>query len=228
MIKGDVLKKLNIENVCMKRRGQETIIPVSVCALYSQYWYVLSAESLFDSMDLSLLFENNLITLSVLCEPIEYENIQCYKVVFTNELPEELHRHITEYLSLENRLERRKEERYDVGIKSQAWKAFGFKNPLQKVYLDKHYVMDCAIVNVSVHGALIIAQKSSLIPRESVITLCMAFKDPQETILEKALVVSMDCPAPKLFKYSLNLVSPGIAWKERIAHYIDFLYLNEN
>ena len=88
--------------------------------------------------------------------------------------------------------------------------------------------MDCAIVNVSVHGALIIAQKNSLIPKESVITLCMAFKDPQETILEKALVVSMDCPAPKLFKYSLNLVSPGIAWKERIAHYIDFLYLNEN
>ena len=42
-----------------------------------------------------------------------------------------------------------------------------------------------------------------------------------ETILEKALVVSMDCPGEKLFRYSLNLISPGIAWKERIASYAD-------
>lgn len=221
MIKGDVAKKLGIDNISVKRSGQESIIPVSLCALFFDCWYVISQEILAGSMLLSFRWRDNAVAIPVRCEPVEYEDMQCCRVSFCGRLPEGLERGIMQYLSLENRLDRRKEERYDVGIKNKAWQRFGFKVPLQKLYLNKHFLAECAVVNVSVHGALVIALKGSPVPRESVVTLCMNFVNPQETVIENALVVGMDCPGEKLFRYSLNLISPGIAWKERIASYAD-------
>lgn len=214
---GDVLKFLEIENVFFDFQTGKTAA-LQIEKIDNKKWIVFSSDLLIPMGIINIQTNMQEYRLKCFTKPIT-NDIGEYEIELYDSLPQTLSLKIEEYNNLVNSSERRKEERYDVGLTK--WQEFKLQTPDQRLYYNKTNAIKCLINNVSVHGCLVTGESSKLKISQDIVKMAIRFNDPGEIILQSAVICRIVQKTPQLFRYSLNFIEPlALSWQKRIEDYV--------
>ena len=153
-------------------------------------WTALCHEKLNNEGILTVQCEDNNFELRVKCKSNEIESSHYVTFTFLEGMPETLKNNIIKYTTIRESLEKRSEDRFEVGLKLT--EDFGLARRSQIMYTDSKEQIRCIINNVSMSGALITAEYAKVAAGKNIVTLIVEFRDPIETLALKASIVRID------------------------------------
>lgn len=216
----DVLKFLEITNCYFKYSDSAETIIIKPIIIDVSFWIVMAANNIPQGGKL-VIHTDEIYALDVETEPYMFEDDDTtyVKLCFTQQIPEELQSRITKYTILRQFSEKRKEERYDIGLAN--WELFGLEKAEQKLFHNKNSSIKCIISNISVHGALVTGKAAYIRIGENVAKLYCTFNNPIDTIMQSALIVRIDKKTSQLYRYSLRFIEPvSLGWQGRFNSYV--------
>ena len=140
-----------------------------------------------------------------------------YEFMLTEPFIASVQAKIDAYVQREDALEKRKEERFDVGLEHYA--RFGLNSAEQHVFYNTHR-FPCFLKNISLHGAQIISTKIPKITAKQFVSLYLQLEKPTETLVQQALVLRIDAQTHEFNAYSLQIFDPEPIWKNRLHAFI--------
>lgn len=209
----DMLQFLGIDSVFFDfDNGMQTLLRPE--KINGSEWICITNTELSSFGKIKLQMNDSTYVFKIMTELLD-SFIHEYKITFLEKLPEPLAAKLEEYNKLVNSIERRKEERFDIGLKH--WQDFNLKSADQMIYFHNNNSLKCIFNNVSVHGAMITGESSELKPNEDVIKLSVIFADIDEAIMQPAVICRISHKSKELFCYSLKFLEPlSLAWQKQI------------
>lgn len=213
----DILKFLGIESLVFEYENGKT------SSLVLEYFTDENDFAVFSSLPLS---ENGKVRIETFgrnlifdCETSEIRNsLGEYKITFSEPLPKAILEKIAEYRALKIIAEKRREERFEVGLKKTD--DFFLARPDQYLIYLKDRKIRCILNNVSFHGALITGETSALKINENIVQLAVRFVNPIETVLQPAVVARIELCTKELARYSLKFIEPfSTSWQQRVENF---------
>ena len=137
---------------------------------------------------------------------------------------------ISEVEEQANEWNKRKEERYEIGLDEKKIEAIGFKSPEQIVVTDKTQ-LPCVINNISFSGAKITTMEGHFF-KDKKICLYLSFRNPIEQI--PLISVIRNCYIKNTSEnknvtiISMEHEEPSYEYKKRIDNYIKYLQGGKN
>ncbi len=216
IIATDGLLFLDIKETFFQNQNGEQAI-LRVLCVETDRWLAASSSPLDQNGTLKLVTTKDIFTFPCKTEKMNFEQFSnCYLVCFTQSLPENL---VKEILFLKKTIRvssRRKEERFTIGVTN--YKKFGFSNPCQFFKL-KERKFQCFMNNISVHGAMITVSKTGIQNGERIL-LMFTLVEPEERILQPAIVVNVKALSLEYCQMSLSFTAPvSFLWQKRILEY---------
>lgn len=144
-----------------------------------------------------------------------FDKYNVYKLYLVSSLPEDLSLKIKDlnYISAES--EKRKEERYEIGLEN--WEKFGLLKPECCIQVHGEKIK-CVISNASIHGVLLIGSRSFITIGQPVVFTCQFHL--LHKISQQAVLVTSENLTKSYFKYALQFIDPvSIYWKKQIITY---------
>lgn len=225
----DILNFLSIDNVYLQS-NKETY-RCFILKIKGDFWIVSTeTDCVTEKITLKINTNNNIIKLEAELDSfIEETEINSFifalKILKDDNLDETKKTFFDKLNELENKhieWNKRKEERYEIGINEKKCKLFSLKSLEQKIVFE-NIQLPCLINNISYSGAKITTFESDFY-KEKKIILCLSFIQPIEQI---QLVATIKNTSLKILDnkqtisiLSLNFDSPSLSFKERLSNYI--------
>lgn len=221
----DILEKLKIENVFLTG---ETNAFCTVLEIEGNKWVVSTDKNFYtDSAVLNIKVEGEYMEIPVKVDGIESG---LYRLLLSS--PQSSGHQFSQLMQRINELEKnheiwekRKEERFNIGIKKS--EDFLLSKPEQTIVYDKKE-LPCLVNNVSFSGANIttVSFSGSEFRRGAEVFLVLKFNSPIERIILKANIQSVAVKSShenarlKFALLSMQIINPPLAYKERINAFI--------
>lgn len=212
-IKNEICKYLNISNLFLELPTSVTVIVIPE-KINEDVLTINSSVHLENKGILKIELKTGEL-YSIACDiqkVIEKNNnYNCY---FLCSLPESIKIQINQLNNISEIRNKRTEIRYDVGINK--WEDFGLTHP-ECLFFNKNMPVKCLISNASVHGLLLIGQRSSIKIGEMAIFSCASKEGP---IKIQAVLVKSNNLTTTYFSYGFRLLEPlPINWLKLIKDY---------
>jgi len=145
----------------------------------------------------------------------------CMTFIFKERLPEDIARQIMKVKRISIGSGKRSEQRFEVGLKDGRWRKFGLSSP--SVVLSSTKCRAQGIIkNASIHGALLIGERSFLKSGASAELVCRfneSFLKIPATIVN---IISMDGTGSSYYSYSLSFTEPlSLLWQRKVQEYAE-------
>lgn len=214
----DKLQYLQVKNLYFKTAGGITTI-INAVDITQTYCEVTTGNNLPES---GFLVLQTSVFEYVIKVTINKNENGIYRLNYNQELNKVLLTRLIQLDNLKNKTNQRKEERYDVGLNNSD--KFGLASPECYLLLQSGKVK-CIISNASIHGVLLIGERSFLKIGESVFFFSK-FKN-NLSVKQSGIVIAAENIKLNYFRYSLNFIEPiSVVWQEKIISYSEAL-LNE-
>lgn len=219
----DILEKLKIENVFLTG---ETNAFCTVFEIEGDKWVVSTDKNFYtDSAVLNIKTDGEYMEIPVKIDGIENG---LYRIALSSSRKKQfsaLMQRIEELEKNHEIWEKRKEERFNVGIKKSG--DFLLSKPEQTILYDKKE-LPCLVNNVSFSGANIttVSFSGSEFRRGTEVFLVLKFNSPIERIILKANIQSVAVKSShentrlKFALLSMQIINPPLSYKERINAFI--------
>lgn len=212
-IKNEICKYLNISNLFLELPSSVTVIVIPV-KINEDVLTISSSVHLENKGILKIELKTGEL-YSIACDiqkiTEKNNNYNCY---FLCSLPESIKIQIGQLNHISEIRNKRTEIRFDVGLDN--WENFGLTKP-ECLFLNKNIPVKCLISNASVHGLLLVGQRSSIKIGEIAFFSCLSKEGP---INIQAVLVKSTNLTTTYFSYGFRLLEPlPIAWLKLINDY---------
>ncbi len=200
---------------------------VEPITIEKDFCIVMSSEELKDKGTLVIQCKDSTFTIKVFAINYSFsdDDKTYFKIIFI-EHNEEFTNTISSYLNTQNNINKRKHERYIVGLEKSTF--FGLDKQVQTLYTSSRNQIRCIINNVSVTGVKITGDALSLIAGKDIVSLVLTFTN-SKTLVLKASVIRIEKKTHKLFQYSLHFIEPiNTDWQEKVLQYAEKEELCQN
>lgn len=231
------MNHINIEKLLINQTKTASFIGISYCfftplhnagstmikplLFEKEKWLILASSPIESTGTLTLNTESSSYTYKVTAEEIFFDEDKTgfyYHIFFNEDIEYQLQQKIQEYNNLAQYIEKRKEQRFEVGIAKTA--LFSLEKERQLLYTDTNEKLRCIINNVSMGGALLTADKANLIAGKNIVMLQVRFVHPMQTISLKASIVYVGKLNDTFYRYSLQFIQPvSLEWQQRVSDY---------
>lgn len=222
----EILENIGIENMFLSGSDESEKWLLQPMELGTTCWICSLDKSCFIN-NVTCNIKINDEYLKILCETELLEG-NIYRIEFT-ESSRDFKKIKTKIKDLEKNisfLEKRKEKRYEIGIKGS--QLFGITNHKKQNIIFEGNTLPCFFNNISYGGCNITTVQTELF--KFVIGEKIAFKlslsDPLENIFMQGKICSVALKSPENdthFKFailSVELLEPPLSWKKRLTDYI--------
>lgn len=222
----EILENIGIENMFLSGSNESEKWLLQPMELGTTCWICSLDKSCFIN-NVTCNIKINDEYLKILCETELLEG-NIYRIEFT-ESSRDFKKIKTKIKDLEKNisfLEKRKEKRYEIGIKGS--QLFGITNHKKQNIIFEGNTLPCFFNNISYGGCNITTVQTELF--KFVIGEKIAFKlslsDPLENIFMQGKICSVALKSPENdthFKFailSVELLEPPLSWKKRLTDYI--------
>lgn len=222
----EILENIGIENMFLSGSNESEKWLLQPMELGTTCWICSLDKSCFIN-NVTCNIKINDEYLKILCETELLEG-NIYRIEFT-ESSRDFKKIKTKIKDLEKNisfLEKRKEKRYEIGIKGS--QLFGITNHKKQNIIFEGNTLPCFFNNISYGGCNITTMQTELF--KFVIGEKIAFKlslsDPLENIFMQGKICSVALKSPENdthFKFailSVELFEPPLSWKNRLTDYI--------
>ena len=223
----EILENIGIENVFLSGTEESAKWLLQPMEVSSTCWIC--------SLDKSCFISNVTCNIKIKDEyikiPCETELLEgnIYRIEFTESSSRDFKKIKSKIKELEKNftfLEKRKEKRYEIGIKGS--KVFGITDHEKQNIIFEGKTLPCFFNNISYGGCNITTMQTELfrfvIGDEITFKLCLSY--PLENIFMQGKVCSVALKSPENdthFKFailSVELYEPPLSWKKRLTDYI--------
>ena len=210
----EVLNFFGIRNIFFRNSDSTTCLIKPLYIELSRMLCFSSAE-LTESGEVVIKTDADDIILKAKARHSEIKNefSKLISVFFLDKIPEKTAEKILQYKKLVVSSEKRKETRYPVG--NSYWKNFGLKTPNCTISSATGINIPCVLINVSVHGALVIGTRSGAFRLNEKLTLNVSFENGK--IKQVAMLVNSESVQDSYRRYSLSFSDPvSLIWLEQV------------
>ena len=211
MLGNDIMKYLEIKNVYFKNFGGITFV-IRILEITIDKITIVSSGELPDKG--ILIIESNNSEYKIFTTVVkDFSMNNSYTLFLEDPLDINMQNKITEIENIKKDTEKRKEDRYDVGLNN--WRLFGLKLPETSIIASKE-IVKCIISNASFHGVLLVGTRSFIKIGDRIIFQCQ-FNDI--ALKQEAIIVNSIPLKQNYFSYSLRFMNPSLEWCKRILNY---------
>lgn len=221
LVTGDFLEWIGIRNMFAECGGMTSCLQPLL--METGYWVVSGSSALSETCTVVVrMIDGEEFRIAAKCRRLDDGRFpRCWKLVFPEHLPERLCEGAEEMARVSVESDRRKEERFDVGLKG--WERFGLTSPvciLTEPLSRKN--VKCLVCNVSVHGALLAGGRNMRLCAGGAAVLRMRFSDGM--VSQKCAIIQVR-PAgnPDNSLYSVSFLEPvSFRWQRHIKLLAEF------
>lgn len=223
----EILENIGIENIFLSGSDESEKWLLQPMELGTTCWICSLDKSCFiNSIACNIKINDEYIKI-----PCETELLEgsIYRIEFTENSGRDFKKIKTRIKELENNisfLEKRKEKRYEIGIKGSH--LFGIADHEKQNVIFEGKTLPCFFNNISYGGCNITTMQSKLFKFAigDEITFRLRLSNPLENIFMRGKIRSVALKSPENdthFKFailSVELFEPPLSWKKRLADYI--------
>ena len=223
----EILGSIGIENIFFSGSDESEKWLLQPLEIGTGYWICALDKSCFiNNVTCNIKIKDEYIKTPVETELVE-GNI--YRIEFSESSSKEFKKIKNKIKELEKNitfLEKRREKRYEIGIKGS--RLFGISDHEKQNIIFEGKTLPCFFNNISYNGCNITTMQTELfrfvIGNE--ITFKLSLSNPLETIFMQGKICSVALKSPENdthFKFailSVELYNPPLSWKKRLAEYI--------
>lgn len=223
----EILETIGIENVFLSGNNESEKWLLQPVELSKENWVCsLDKDCFINNVTCNIKINNHYIRIS--CE-IENLESNIYRIDFAESSSRNFKKLTSKIKELEKNisfLEKRKEKRYEIGIKGS--EAFGISDYEKQNIIFEGKMLPCFFNNISYSGCNITTMQTDffkfVIGNEIAFKLC--FSNPLENIFMLGKICSVALKSPENdthFKFailSVELADPPLSWKKRLSDFI--------
>lgn len=223
----EILLNIGIENIFLSGADESEKWLLRPVELNAINWICsLDKDCFINNVTCNIKFNGEYIKIH--CETEHLEG-KIYRIEFTDNSSRDFKKIKNKIKELEKNisfLEKRKEKRYEIGIKGS--QLFGIADHEKQNIIFEGKTLPCFFNNISYGGCNIITMQTELfkfvIGDEIAIKLCLS--NPLENIFMQGKIRSVALKSPENdthFKFailSVELFEPPLSWKKRLSDYI--------